>query len=139
MQRNATLYKTSKDGTREFYIDDLNTKELVKFLKQDKANIKKFNYVLDLLLEYKRTPRDLYDKENFEKGCENITAIKLFKGKRNPRIYCQQYSVNNKKVFVIIASELLVKKKSEGLTNKEKTIIRRVASYQYQLKTSKNG
>jgi hypothetical protein len=103
-------------------------------LQQDKTNVKKFNYVLELLLEHKRAPRDLYDKENFENGCKNITAIKLFKGKKNPRIYCQQYSINNKMVFVIIASELLVKKKSKALTHKEKSIIRRVASYQYHLK-----
>ena len=87
-----------------------------------------------MLLEHQIPNRDLYDKENFEKGCEHITAIKLFKGKRNPRIYCQQYTEHDKEVFVIIASELLVKKKSERLSNKEKSIIRRVASYHYELK-----
>ena len=134
MKREAILYQTSKDGSKAFYIDKENAGAIVNFLKEDKANIKKFKYVLELLLEHAHPPRDLYDKEDFEKGCENITAIKLFKGKKNPRIYCQQYTVKEKKVFVIVASELLVKKKSEGLTNKEKTIIRRVASYQYELK-----
>lgn len=136
MNRNATLYKQSADGTKLFYIDDLNAKSILGFLASDKANAKKFKYVLELLLEHNHPPRDLYDKENIEAGCEHITAIKLFKGKKNPRIYCQQYTLQNKKVFVIIASELLVKKKSEGLTNKEKTIIRRVASYNYQLKNN---
>ena len=89
---------------------------------------------MELLLEHPRQiPRDLYDKEDFEPGCEHITAIKLFKGKRNPRIYCQQYAIDGKQIFVIVASELLEKKKSEGLSKKEKAIIQRVASYQYQL------
>jgi hypothetical protein len=35
-------------------------------------------------------------------------------------------------VFVIIACELLEKKKSQGLTNKEKQIIRKVAKYEYE-------
>jgi hypothetical protein len=135
MKRVAELYKTSVDGKRAFYIDVINSKELMAFLAKDRANIKKFNHVLELLLEHKHhIPTDVYDKENFEKGCEKITAIKLFKGKKNPRIYCQQYTEDGKQVFVIIASELLEKKKSNKLTNKEKSIIRRVASYQYTLK-----
>lgn len=136
MNRKAVLYKTSKDGKREFYIDEINSTELRIFLAKDRANIKKLNYVLEILLEHPHNiPTDIYDKENFEKGCEKVTAIKLFKGKKNPRIYCQQYTENGKKVFVIIASELLEKKKSNSLTSKEKSIIRRVASYQYQLTT----
>lgn len=101
---------------REFYIDDVNSDELLAFLKSDQANIKKFNYALDLLLEHPFSiPTDLYDKENFEKGCEHVTAIKLFKGKKNPRIYCQQFSKEGKQVFVIVASELLVKKSQMAL------------------------
>ncbi len=134
MKRDAILYRKSRNGKKEFYIDRDNSEELLNFLKSDKANIKKFRYVLEMILEHQNPNRDLYDKENFEKGCEHITAIKLFKGKRNPRIYCQQYTEHDKEVFVIIASELLVKKKSERLSNKEKSIIRRVASYQYELK-----
>lgn len=135
MNRNAVLYRTSKDGEREFYIDEQNSNDLMQFLKKERANIKKFNYILEILLEHPfHIPTDLYDKENFESGCEHVTAIKLFKGKKNPRIYCQQYTEQGKKVFVIIASELLEKKKSTKLTGKEKSIIRKVASYTYHLK-----
>lgn len=123
-----------KNGKKAFYIDEQNADSIIDFLKSESSHVKKFNYVLELLLEHNHVPRDLYDKENFESGCEKITAIKLFKGKKNPRIYCQQYTVKEKKMFVIVASELLDKKKSQQLSNKEKTIIRRVASYQYQLK-----
>ncbi|MGB3183022.1 MAG: hypothetical protein WBB45_16640 [Cyclobacteriaceae bacterium] len=57
--------------------------------------------------------------------------MKLAKGKNNPRIYCQQFSRKDKQVYVIVASELLEKKKSQKLTNKEKQIIRRVATHEY--------
>jgi hypothetical protein len=137
LNRDALLYRKSKDGKKEFYIDAENASTIIDFLKSDPANLKKFKYVLELLLEHNRPPRDLYDKENFETGCEIVTAIKLFKGKKNPRIYCQQFAVKNKKVYVIVASELLEKKKSEKLTNKEKGLIRRVASYEYKLKDGK--
>ena len=134
MKRKAVLYRISENGKKAFYIDEQNAASIIEFLKSESSNAKKFNYVLELLLEHNHAPRDLYDKENFESGCGNITAIKLFKGKKNPRIYCQQYTEGEKKVFVIVASELLDKKKSQKLSHKEKTIIRRVASYQYELK-----
>jgi hypothetical protein len=58
--------------------------------------------------------------------------MKPAKGKNNPRIYCQQYARGDKKLYVIVMAELLQKKTSEGLSKKEKQIIRRVASYEYE-------
>jgi hypothetical protein len=133
VKRKATFFRSSTNGKKAFYIDDENSASIIEFLKSSSAYRKKFEYILKLLLEHERPPRDLYDKENIEKGCEHITAMKPAKGKNNPRIYCQQYKDSEREVYVIVASELLEKKKSEGLTNKEKTIIRRVASYQYEL------
>jgi hypothetical protein len=115
-------------------LDEHNAETILAFLNRDKSNSKKFNYVVELLLEHVHVPRDLYDKENFEPGCEHVTAIKLFKGKMNPRIYCQQYAYKQKEIFVIIVSELLVKKKTRKLTHVEKGIIRRVASFNYTIK-----
>lgn len=132
MKRKAELLRVSSDGSKAIYIDAENAEAILAWISASSANNKKFWYIVEQLLEG-RPPRDLYDKENFEKGCEHVTAIKPFKGKQNPRIYCQQFRDSEQQVFVIVASELLPKKKSESLTNKEKTIIRRVASYQYEL------
>lgn len=132
MKRKAELIKISQDGKKAFYLDAENSGEIMAFLKSDPANLKKFQTTLELILNH-RAPRDLYDKENFEKGCEQVTAIKLFKGKKNPRIYCQQYSDGDLERFVIIGIELLEKKKSQKLTATEKSIIRRVSKYEYDL------
>lgn len=132
MKRKAFLLKISDNGKKAFYLDADNSKEILTYLNVDPANKKKFNTALNLILNHKAT-RDLYDKENFEKGCEHITALKLFKGKRNPRIYCQQFSDKHTEQFVIIGIEFLEKKKSNKLTEKEKNIIRRVAKYEYDL------
>lgn len=132
MKRNAVLIKISDNGNKAFYIDAVNSKQILEYLNADSANKKKFKTALELILNH-RAPRDLYDKENFEKGCEHVTAIKLFKGKRNPRIYCQQFSDDQTERFVIVGIELLEKKKSTNLTDKEKNIIRRVAKYEYDL------
>ena len=132
MKRKASLLKKSKNGRKALYIDVENGPEILKYLNDDPSNLIKFNKVVGLILEGGAL-RALYDKENFEKGCEHVTAIKLFKGKKNPRIYCQQYADKGKQVFVIVIAELLVKKTSQGLSKRERTIIRRVAKYEYDL------
>jgi hypothetical protein len=134
MKRVAELYKTSSNGKKAVYIDVENKAALVEFLKSESAYRDKFRMIVEMLLDHPHVPRDLYDKEDFEKGCERVTAMKPTKGKLNPRIYCQQYSDKERKVFVIVVSEVLDKKKSQKLTAREKSIIRRVASYQYELK-----
>lgn len=132
VKRKAELIKISENGKKAFYLDKDNSKEIMSFLQSDAANLKKFNTALELILNH-RAPRDIYDKENFENGCEHVTAIKLFKGKKNPRIYCQQFTDGETERFVIIGIELLEKKKSQKLTAAEKSIIRRVAKYEYDL------
>jgi hypothetical protein len=132
VKRKAELIKISQDGKKAFYLDAENSGEIMAFLKSDPANLKKFQTTMELILNH-RAPRDLYDKENFEKGCEQVTAIKLFKGKKNPRIYCQQFTDGDTERFVIIGIELLEKKKSQKLTATEKSIIRRVSKYEYDL------
>lgn len=132
MKRKAQYLTESSNGKKAFYVDVENFETIFNFLKSDRARIKKFRYVIALLME-SRPPSDLYDRENIEKGCEHVTAIKLFKGGQNIRIYCQQFSDKGKEQFVIIASELLKKKKSQKNTKKEISIIRRVASYEYTL------
>lgn len=133
MNRFAVLYQNSKDGKKSFYIDEINSQSIFDYLSEDEAHIKKFRYALELILDG-RPPRDLYDKENIDSNTEHVYAIKLFKGKRNSRIYCQQLSHFEQKNFLIIAVELLPKKKSQKNTKKEREIIRRVAGYNYTLK-----
>lgn len=77
------------------------------------------------------TNNEIYDKEYFEKGTEDITAIKLFKGQENDRIYCQDYFIDDKRIIVL--SALHLRKKSPKLSDKEKSIIRRVSKYEYDL------
>jgi hypothetical protein len=132
VKRKVELIKVSNDGKKALYLDEENSGDIIAFLKSDPANFKKFATAVEMILNH-QAPRDLYDKEDFEKGCEKVTAIKLFKGKKNPRIYCQQFADGDTERFVIIGIELLVKKKSQKLTSTEKAIIRRVSEYEYDL------
>jgi len=133
VKRQAAFLKKSKDGKRAIYVDAENWESILAWVNESDRHKKKFFHIIELLLAG-HVNRDLYDKEDFEIGCEHVTAMKPFKGKSNPRIYCQQFNKSETNVFVIVASELLPKKKSEKLSNIEKAIIRRVATYQYQLR-----
>jgi len=130
--RKAILIRNSSNGKKAIYVDAVNADQILAFIASSPALTKKFKLITQLILEENRPTRDLYDKENFEKGCEHITAMKPAKGKNNPRIYCQQFSRFDKQLFVIVMGELLEKKSSQGLSKKEKQIIRRVASYEYE-------
>lgn len=130
-KRKAVLLRSSKDGKKALYIDEENAPSIIQFLNSKSSFRNKFSLIQELILNENRPPRDLYDKENIDKQCANVTAIKLAKGKDNPRIYCQQFSRKDKQIYVIIASELLEKKKSQKLTKKEKQIIHRVANHEY--------
>lgn len=134
MQREAILLQKSKDGRKAFFVDKRNAEEILAILNKDDAYKKKFKFALNLLLNDKIT-RDLYDKEDFEKGCEHIRALKLFKGKNNPRIYCQEQTLGEQKVFVIIACSVVAKKTtSSGLSKKDKQNIRSISKYEYDIK-----
>ncbi|MDR9375274.1 MAG: hypothetical protein RI842_07695 [Schleiferiaceae bacterium] len=132
MKRKAFLYRKSEDGKRALYLDEQTAEDLFAFLKADRRRRKKFDDRLRYILAG-QTTRDIYAQENIEKGCEQVYAIKMFKGGQNARIYCQQFYHGDTEVLVIVAAELLPKKKSQKLTHKEKTIIRRVAGFTYQL------
>ena len=56
--------------------------------------------------------------------------MKFFKGQENARIYCKEVTTEDK-IFVVITSELLERKKSKKLTKKDRQLIEKVASYEY--------
>lgn len=70
--------------------------------------------------------------EEISQRCKGVTAMKFFKGQENARIYCKEVTTEDK-VFVVITSELLERKKSTKLTKKDRQLIEKVASYEFTL------
>lgn len=130
MKRNAIIIKQSTDGTRFIAVDEEKAEELLKFFRQDKRYQKKFNHICELILG-KHINRELYDKEEPDDKSKGVRAMKFFKGQENARVYCKEITLNNKK-FIVIAAELLSRKKQSKLTFKELNIKHRVASYEYK-------
>ncbi|MDZ7719877.1 MAG: hypothetical protein U5K72_13755 [Balneolaceae bacterium] len=129
MNRNAIIIKQSSDGGRAIAVDEENAEDLLTFFRQDKRYQKKFNHICELILG-NHINRELYDKEEPDDKSKGVRAMKFFKGQENARVYCKEVSTTDK-TTVIIAAEVLRRKKQTKLTHKEINIIHRVASYEY--------
>ena len=131
MGRKAKIIKTNADGTRAICVDVDNYKEIIEYISRSPAHKKRFNYITGIILEGLRMP-DVYDKEEINDKCKGVTAMKLFKGGSNDRIYCREQTLEDK-TFVVITSELFEKKKSQKINQRIKNTIEKVASYEYEI------
>jgi hypothetical protein len=131
VERKCTKIATSLDGKRAIYVDSTNQKEILSYLRSDDRHKKKFKFISEIILGgHKNT--ELYDKEDINDKCKDVTAMKFFKGQENDRIYCKEIKTSEG-IHVVVASILHLKKKSNSLTSKEKSIIQTVASYNYEI------
>lgn len=131
MKRQAKIIRTNEEGTVVVCIDIQNYKPILEYLTKDARHKKKFNFIVNLVLQRIRNT-ELYDKEDINKKSKGVKAMKFFKGQSNDRIYCKEQIINDK-TFVIIMAELLEKKKSQGINQKTKKLIEKVAGYEYEI------
>jgi hypothetical protein len=130
MIKKATIIKKSEDRTRAIAIDDDAVEEILRYIQQDRRHLEKFNDITNLILNGLKNT-NLYDKEEPDSQSKGVRAMKFFKGQENDRIYCREVTTPDK-IFVVITSELLLKKKNNKLKSRERNIIRKVASYEYE-------
>lgn len=101
------------------------------YLHKDERHKDKFRFITEIILGGHRNSK-VYDKEEINDKCKGVTAMKLFKGQENDRIYCKEiHSI--KGTFIVVAAVLHEKKKTTEHTHKEITIIETVGSYIYEV------
>jgi hypothetical protein len=129
--RKAREILQSKDGKRILCVDVDNFDTIFNYINQDQKHKKKFMYITGIILDgHKNT--DVYDKENINDKCKDVTAMKFFKGNSNDRIYCKEVSLEDK-TYVIIACELYEKKKTQKNNNITKGIINKIGNETYEI------
>jgi len=131
LKRKALYLCQSKDGKRSIYIDKINAEEILNYLTQDSRHKKKWEYIKNIILDNLRVT-EVFDKEDINDNCKEIYAMKFFKGQENDRIYCKQVRDQKQHKYIIVASELHLKKKTVKNSKKEISIIEKVASYEYE-------
>lgn len=129
MERTAIILRTSPDGKRCIAVDDEVFDEVLAYIGQDARHKKKFVDIVNIILAGKKNC-DLYDKENIDNSCKDVTAMKFFKGGDNDRIYCKEIRRGDKTMIVIMGA-LHEKKKSQKNSKREIVVIRNVGSYTY--------
>lgn len=131
MVRKCEHIISSKDGKRAIYVDSINKKDILEYLKRDERHKKKFKYITDIILGgHKNT--DLYDKEDINEKCKDVTAMKFFKGQENDRIYCKEINTP-KGTHIVVTSILHERKKNNDLSAKEIALIEKVGGYLYEI------
>ncbi|MGQ1946048.1 hypothetical protein ACT3CD_02955 [Geofilum sp. OHC36d9] len=122
---------SSKDGKRSIYIDSENKDEILEYIRQDNRHRKKFKFISEIILDGHRNT-EVYDKEDINKKCKDVTAMKFFKGQENDRIYCKEIK-SNTGTHVVVTSILHERKKSDDLSSKEIAIIKKIGGYDYEI------
>jgi hypothetical protein len=128
--RKAKVIRYSNDGKRAICIDLENWEAIFEYVNRSDKNKKKFNYIVNIILENHRVP-DVYDKEDINNKAKKVTAMKFFKGQSNDRLYCKEMTLEDR-TFVVIAAELFEKKKDQGIKQKLRNLIEKVGSYEYE-------
>lgn len=131
MKRKCEHMISSKDGKKAIFIDSENKEEILAYLHKDARHKKKFKYIVNIILNGFKNP-EVYDKEDISKKCKDVTAMKFFKGQENDRIYCKEIKTEDG-TYIIVTSILHERKKSKGLSVKEKSIINKVGGYEYEI------
>lgn len=129
--RKAREIARSLDNKRVICVDVENSSDIMKYINQSDKHRKKFRYISEIILNgHKNT--DVYDKEDINEKCKDVTAMKFFKNGDNDRLYCKEI-VRDDKILFIIASELYEKKKTRKNDNRIKSIINKVGGYEYEI------
>jgi hypothetical protein len=131
VKRDCKIVRPSPDGKRAIYVDTLNKNEIKGYLFSDDRHKKKFQFICDIIFGGHRNT-ELYDKEDINERCSDVTAMKFFKRQENDRIYCKELK-SKSGISIVVMSILHPRKKSDGNSNKEITLIETVASYEYEI------
>jgi hypothetical protein len=131
VKRKCRHIISSHDGRRAIYIDSQNEAEILAYINKDERHRKKFRYIAEIILQGLKIPA-LYDKEEINEKCRNVTAMKFFKGQENDRVYCKEiFMTSNSKI--IVAAILYKRKKSKRLTKREINLIEKVGGFEYEI------
>ena len=131
MTRKAKILRYNDSGDIALCIDVENWKVILEFLTRSDQHKKKFQYIVKHIFNRLKN-RDIYDKEEISDKAKGVTAMKFFKGRSNDRIYCREMTLGDK-TFVVIAAELLEKKKNKKINQKQRNLIEKVGSYEYEI------
>lgn len=130
MIRNCRILISDKGIKKAIYIDCINEKEILEYLNLDNRHKKKFKFFVEIFFKNLRNP--IYKKEDINKKCKDIYAIRFFVSQENDRIYCKEMNTKDG-VRATIMGIFYANKKSTELSSKEISEIEKMANYNYEI------
>ncbi len=134
MDRKCKLLRPAVHRKTAIYIDSINSKEILDYIKQDKRHKRKFNDIVEIVLENLHN-NHLYKMEKIDKNVKNIWAMRFFVGQENDRIYCKEIGKDGTKM--VIMGILHLSKKNDKLNAKQKAEITTLSNYEYEIESWK--
>lgn len=131
MKKIAKVIQYNEDKTIALCVDVDTWDTIHEYISRTPQHKKKFLFIANVILKRLRNT-DVYDKEDINSKCKDVTAMKFFKRGANDRIYCKEQKTEEK-LFVVVAAELFEKKKTKGVNQKIKNIIEKVAKNEYEI------
>lgn len=131
MKRKCKYLIGTNNGKKAIYLDDENAEEIKSYLNKDNRHKKKFKFISDIILGGHRNP-EVYDKEEINDKCKDVTVMKFFKGQDNDRIYCKEVHTPDG-TFIVVAVILYKKKKTQKLNQEQINLIEKVGGYYYEI------
>jgi hypothetical protein len=131
LKRKCKYLTGTINGKRAIYLDEENLDKIKAYIFQDERHKKKFRIISNIILEGLRNSA-LYDKEDINHKCKDVTAMKFFPGQENDRIYCKEIH-STSGTHIVVAAILYERKKTTKLSQKQKNIIQKVGGFDYDI------
>jgi len=129
VKRKAVLLDQNLHKTTLIMVDMGNAKEILPYLFQ-KGVDDEFKDIRNLLKENLRN-KEKYCKADVSSKASNMFEMRFTRNNRNDRIYCQEFSLNQKRIIIMV--ELFPGKKSQDIPKKIKSRIENMGGYEYEL------
>ena len=121
--------RVSPNGKIIIGIDSLKMKEITSYIGQSSRHKDKFKDLVQIIFE--GLPyRHLWKREKINAEVKNMWAMRFFVGQENDRIYCQEVTVEDKKIYIL--SDLYLHKTSDKLTKPEINHLIVLSKYEYE-------
>jgi hypothetical protein len=134
VKRTCILIESSKAHKRHLCVDVHIADEFFEFINTDENHHKKYQEIVDHILEERNIYFEHYGKEGYNAKTRHVAAMKFFKGGKNTRVYCVEQKTPEG-VFYIIAAKFLPKKKVQKNNKVINGFIKTISDYEYEIIT----
>lgn len=128
MNRSSVIVDQNRHSTVYIMVDIKSASEILPFLFEDEI-VADFKDIRELLKSNLRN-KEKYKKIDISDKAKDVYEMRFRRYGRNDRIFCKEFSLNSKRIIVMI--ELQRFKKTEEISKRYKGRIETIGGYEYE-------